>query len=141
MGQRLKRKAFRTRLEVSAVMTKKQSCGQLTRWVLSLLIVCGLTSVAALVGSPTLALADNKTYALADWDTTGGGTSHAPQNQGGYADMYIAPGVANDWASGGHINQTLWVATDNSTTASQYWVEGGYSYGYRGSNILTYYWG
>jgi hypothetical protein len=56
------------------------------------------------------------------------------------ANMYIASGSASDAASLGHINQTIWVATDNSTGSGTYWVEGGYTYGYHGSNILTYYW-
>jgi hypothetical protein len=121
----------------------EERCIVIKRWRLgrsigSSFFLCVLISGVIFVVQPTSALA--KTYATADWSTTMGATTHAPQNQGGYANMYIAPGVAYDWSSGGHINQTIWVATDNSTSVGTYWVEGGYTYGYGGSNVLTYYW-
>lgn len=73
-----------------------------------------------------------RSYGVADWN--------APQNQGGYANLYVAQGSVSDWASGGHINETIWVATSNANTSFQYWAEGGYTYGYQCLNILTYYW-
>jgi hypothetical protein len=113
-----------------------RSSSLLFRTLFSILFITAFFAVST---APALA-ASSRTYAVADWDTTWGGTAHAPKNEGGYADMYIASGSVYDGAAGGHINQTIWVATDNSTSAGTYWVEGGYTYGYQGSSALTYYW-
>lgn len=47
-------------------------------------------------------------------------------------------GTAYDYASGGHINATLWEGTAGSTNLT-YWVEIGYTKGWQGSNALTWY--
>lgn len=111
-------------------------------WRFGFLLFSALLSplIFLVPSKPAFASTCSRTYAVADWDTAFGATTHAPQNQGGYANMYIASGSASDVSSGGHINQTIWVATDNSTSAATYWVEGGYTYGYHGNNVLTYYW-
>lgn len=72
-------------------------------------------------------------YAIAEWD-------NANSNQGAYADLYISSGHAADGGSGGHINQTLWENAYNAKYSGNYWVEGGYTYGYHSDNVLTYYW-
>lgn len=112
------------------------------RWLSSLLLFGTLISAMLFVVSPTVAFA-SETYATADWETGSGTPTHAPQNQGGYADMYIASGSVSDWSTqngSGHINQTIWVSTDDQTNTGTYWVEAGYTYGFQGSNVLTYYW-
>lgn len=68
---------------------------------------------------------------------------------GGYVQMAIRQLTTPDWPNPvqGHINQTIWVTTDNTTRFSlnPYWAEIGYTYGYHGtlssdSTGMTYYW-
>ena len=56
---------------------------------------------------------------------------------GGYVQMYIQAMYTPDCYSGGHINNTDWVFTNNGTS---YWTEVGYTFGYHGACSLTYYW-
>lgn len=69
------------------------------------------------------------------------------QYGGGYVQITIRQLTTPDWQSGGHINQTIWVTTDNTDrfSASPYWAEIGYTYGYHGTlsddpTGMTYYW-
>lgn len=108
----------------------------LTSMILSLFI-----AVSTFIPNTNVnAMSGQRMYATADWDSSLGNGVYAPQNQGAYTNLYIAPGSCSDWLSGGHINQTLWEVTDNCTSVGTYWVEGGYTYGYQGSNVLAYYW-
>ncbi|WDL99695.1 hypothetical protein [Alicyclobacillus sp. ALC3] len=101
-------------------------------------IVAGITFALAMMSLPALAYAatgpspNGHYYGVAQWN-------NATTNEGAYADLYISSGSAADYASGGHINQTVWEGTNYSSTGSD-WVEGGYTYGYHGANVLTYYW-
>lgn len=63
----------------------------------------------------------------------------APENYGVQSYIFVKDGSAYDYAAGGHINASLWEGTNNSTSLST-WVEIGYSRGWNGSNILTWYW-
>lgn len=90
--------------------------------------MAGTAFAAACTSSPS---ADAHYYGIALWGS-------APQNKGPYTDLYISKGSAADWASGGFIEQTLWEGPSNSPSGS-YWVEAGYTYGWEGKNILTYY--
>jgi hypothetical protein len=60
-------------------------------------------------------------------------------NKGAKTYSYVWPGTAADWPSGGHINQTLWEGS-NSDPTGQYWTEIGYTHGWKGQNITTWYW-
>lgn len=108
-------------------MRKNQAFSRIESRVLS--VSCALVFVFSALLFPGAVLAG---YGAATWNS--------PQSQGGYANLYIAQGSASDWAAGGHINETIWVATSNANTSFQYWAEGGYTYGYKRLNILTYYW-
>lgn len=68
---------------------------------------------------------------------------------GGYVQIAIRQLTTPDWPNPvqGHINQTIWVTTDNTTrySATPYWAEIGYTYGYHGTlssdpTGMTYYW-
>lgn len=55
--------------------------------------------------------------------------------------MLVRDAHCVDWAAGGHINNTVWISTNNSTNFSS-WVEVGYTKGDSfGNDILTWYWG
>jgi len=60
-------------------------------------------------------------------------------NEGGFANIYVPASGAADYASGGFIANVLWVGTGGSTDLS-YWVEGGYTKGWHGDAIRTFYW-
>lgn len=64
---------------------------------------------------------------------------NSTQNAGASTDLWVAPGAAADWSSGGHINQTLWEGTNNTTNVT-YWAEAGYTYAYHAINGLWFYW-
>ncbi len=57
---------------------------------------------------------------------------------GGTVNFDIESLSASDCSGGGHTNQTIGVGTNNTTGG--YWAEVGYTYGYHGSCVLTYYW-
>ncbi len=56
---------------------------------------------------------------------------------GGYVQITIQSLSTPDCASGGHINNTIWVYAESVTL---YWMEVGYTYGFESRCILTYYW-
>ena len=68
---------------------------------------------------------------------------------GGYVQIAIRQLTTPDWPNPaqGHINQTIWATTDNTSRYSvvPYWAEIGYTYGYHGTlsgdpTGMTYYW-
>lgn len=68
---------------------------------------------------------------------------------GGYVQIAIRQLTTPDWPNPaqGHINQTIWATTDNTSrySAIPYWAEIGYTYGYHGTlsgdpTGMTYYW-
>lgn len=64
----------------------------------------------------------------------------ASANSGLYSDVYIPTSGVADYASGGHINGTIWEAVSNATSTSQYWVETGWTHGWLGTAVYTFYW-
>ncbi len=56
---------------------------------------------------------------------------------GGYVQIVIRDMTAADWATNGHINNTIWVTTDS---VDYLWAEVGYTRGFHGVNAFTYYW-
>src|SRR5712664_831408 len=71
------------------------------------------------------------------------------QYGGGYVQITIRQLTTPDWPNPvqGHINQTIWVTTDNTDRFSfnTMWAEIGYTYGYHGTlsgdpTGMTYYW-
>lgn len=84
--------------------------------------------------TPTTCLMnDHRCYAVGISETT-------DEWGGGYAAWkmrkYPAP---KDVSSSGHTNHTLWASTDNKNIIGA-WLEVGYTKGFEGANIETYYW-
>ena len=65
------------------------------------------------------------------------GQSAAPQNIGVYADEYVSGTNSQNSYGGGHVLNTLWEGTDNTSTLS-YWVEAGYFNGDLSSSYTNY---
>jgi hypothetical protein len=61
------------------------------------------------------------------------------QNNGLFSDIYVSSSGVADWQLGGHINETIWESVANSTNVT-YWVEGGWTHGYRGLSGRYFYW-
>jgi hypothetical protein len=91
----------------------------------------GAAVLVSALAMPATSLA--KVYGVAEWFNT------ATHQEGGRMTTTISPVGAADWSSGGHVNQTIWVGT-NGATQLQDWVELGYTKGFEGANVLTFYW-
>ena len=93
-------------------------------------VTVGLFAVVGLVAGPLALSASAVTvncwnphcYSTAEWDSGG--------IYGGFDTVYVVNGSAADWSAGGHVNETLWVGTDNAAPIQRtYWIEVGYWYG------------
>jgi len=67
-------------------------------------------------------------------------TDHIPQAAADGAKMKWETRTvhADDWASGGFAAQVMWVGTDDRQ-ADDAWVEVGFTHGWQGSNVTTFY--
>lgn len=62
------------------------------------------------------------------------------QNNGLYSYVYVPTSGTVDWSSGGFIGGAIWEAVANSTAVNQYMVEVGWTHGWEGTSVYTYYW-
>jgi len=104
------------------------------RTLVVLIVVCaGFATLGT--GTAFGCVASPFTHWFAIFDKTS-----ASANSGLYSDVYIPTSGVADYASGGHINGTIWEAVSNATDTSQYWVETGWTHGWEGTAIYTFYW-
>ena len=93
----------------------------------------GIALAVSCLANPMNARAQGQRwYGAATW-------YYADTNLGSHTDMLVSSGSCYDWSSGGFVEQTLWQGTNNDPTLN-YWVEVGYTYGWKNQNILTFYW-
>lgn len=102
-------------------------CTRRTAMFLGALLFAGPFALSAFTASPALA----NYYAAKNIVHSDPTATHV------YA--LVKTGDCQDIGSNGHINDTIWISTNNSTNWSS-WVEIGYTRGWYGSNILTFYW-
>lgn len=72
-----------------------------------ILLTLGLTGVPTFAASAGPA-ANGQYYGVAEWYPS-------KVSNGAYAYLYIQPSNAKDYASGAHVNQTVWEGTDNAS--------------------------
>ena len=93
----------------------------------------GLALTVSFVLSPMGAAASQRWYGVAAW-------YNATTNLGSSTDMLVVSGTCADWnINWGFVASVLWQGTNNDTGLN-YRVEEGYTYGWQGQNILTFYW-
>ena len=104
---------------------------------LALTLAAGLSAAVASLASAEVAnactLIPGNNWAGAIWLNT------TNDQQGGRYWTTVSPIGIHDAASGNHINQTLWVASNGATDLG-YWTEVGYIKGFACDTTLEFYW-